>query len=270
MWHKAIFVITAVTLMLLTSVNVVAATGAIADFNTIDVSTEATFTDVLSKRDLSIGPHLAPMDFPHDNPLNITEEEALKYEHKVIPVDKEIWDHLVKTNGLDRERQLIEENTEEYNESLSIINKRVPCGRNNDLEKNPPDPQNWCTPSPVFGDCQLGLWCQADQPGFRNVPSRGWVFNNACDLIGENVPFHWADWQEICGALPYVTLFFAHRDRWPHMAYAGKYYSSYTPGWEIYYPGIPEGGEYPASYYYRRTFDCSMKKKDERQIGTDI
>ncbi|KAK1720734.1 hypothetical protein BDP67DRAFT_551592 [Colletotrichum lupini] len=262
MWHKAMFVVTALALMFFSGINVVAATGGIANLNTAETPTEATFSNGLSKRNFSIGPHLAPRDFPHDNPLNITEEEALKHGHKVIPVNKEIWAHLVKTAGLDRKRETIEYNPEQHDESLSSIGKRVPrCGENYDLEKEPPDPQNWCTPSPIVGDCQLGIWCQADWPGWRQWPSRGWVFNNACQLFGENVPFQWGDWQPICSPLPYVTLFFAHKDRWPHMAYGGKYYNSYAPGWEIYYPESPEGGSFPASYYYHRTFDCSMKPK---------
>ncbi|KAK1641172.1 hypothetical protein BDP81DRAFT_446112 [Colletotrichum phormii] len=244
MWHKAMFVVMAVALMLSASVNVVAATGSIADLNTVGVSTEDTFSNGLSKRNFALGPHLAPRDFPHDNPLNITEEEALKHGHKIIPVNKEMWAHLIKTAGLDREYEPIEYDPEQHNESLSSIDKRQPkCGTNYDLEKEPPDPQNWCTPSPIVGDCQLGLWCQADWPGWAQWPSRGWVFNNACDHIGENVPFQWDDWQPICSPLPYVTLFFA-------------------PGWEIYYPGEPDGGPFPASYYYHRTFDCSMKPKN--------
>ncbi|KZL65341.1 zinc-binding dehydrogenase [Colletotrichum incanum] len=250
MWHKAILILSTVAFALLASVDAVVATGAITNVNTdTSHSMEVRVANLPSKLERSIGSHLAPKAFPHDNPLNITEEEARKHGHKLIPVERDLWDELVKSAGINSDYH--------RNVSSSTGSSLAPCGKNWDEDWDPPDPTDWCTPSKNSGECMLGLWCNAWWPGFRDQPSRGWVFDNTCEWIGENVPAAWYDWQEICSKLKYVTLFWMHPQRWPHMAYAGHYYDSYAPGWEIYYPRGKEGTQHPPSYYYRRYFDCS-------------
>ncbi|GJC88290.1 hypothetical protein ColLi_11128 [Colletotrichum liriopes] len=220
MWHKAILVLSAVAFALLTSVNTVIATGAITNVN-IDTahSMEVRVANLPPKLERSI-------DIPHDNPLNITEEEARKHGHKLIPVERDLWDELVESAGINSDHH--------RNASSSTGRSLAQCGKNWDEDWDPPDPTDWCTPSKNPGECMLGLWCNAWWPGFRDQPSRGWVFDNTCEWIGENVPAAWYDWQEICSKLKYLC-----------------------PGWEIYYPRGKEGTQHPPSYYYRRYFDCS-------------
>ncbi|KAK1974878.1 hypothetical protein LZ30DRAFT_606999 [Colletotrichum cereale] len=241
-------ILSAAALALLTSVDLVAGGGGIASGTTHPV--EARIINLPAKLKRSIGSHLAPKTFPHDNPLNMTEEEAHKHGHKLIPVERDLWDELVESAGI---------NSDHYsNASLSKRNTLAACGKNWDEDWDPPDPTDWCTPSKDPGECMLGIWCNAWWPGIRDQPSRGWVFDHTCEWIGENVPAAFYDWQEICSKLKYVTLFWMHPQRWPHMAYAGHYYSSYDSGWEIYYPHGKEGTQHPPNYYYRRYFNCSV------------
>ncbi|KAK1995485.1 hypothetical protein LX36DRAFT_659560 [Colletotrichum falcatum] len=249
MWPKGMAILSAAALELLTSVDIVAAAaaGGIANVKIgTDVPVEARIINLPAKLKRSIGPHLEPKTFPHDNPLNITEEEARKHGHKVIPVERDLWDELVESAGINSD----------YHKNASL-SKRAECGKNWDEDWDPPNPTDWCTPSRNTGECMLGIWCNAWFPITSDQPSRGWVFDNTCEWIGENVPAAFYDWQEICSKLKYVTLFWMHPSRWPHMAYAGNYYSSWDDGWEIYYPHGKEGTQHPPNYYYRRYFDCS-------------
>ncbi|KAK1594401.1 uncharacterized protein LY79DRAFT_668677 [Colletotrichum navitas] len=245
MWHKGVAILSAAALTLLTRVDLVAATGGIVNVkHGTTLPVEPRILNLPAKPKRSIGSHLEPKTFPHDNPFNITEEEARKHGHKIIPVENDLWDELVESAGIDRD----------YHKNASL-SKRAACGKNWDDDYDPPNPTDWCTPIRNTGECMLGLWVNRLVP--HRGPNRGWVFDNTCEWIGENVPAAYYDWQEICSKLKYVTLFFINPDRWPHMAYAGHYYSSWDAGWEIYYPHGKEGTRHPPRYYYRRYFNCS-------------
>ncbi|EFQ27613.1 hypothetical protein CGRA01v4_03022 [Colletotrichum graminicola] len=245
MWHKEMAILSAAASAVLASVDLVAATGGIANVeHGTTLPVESRILDLPAKPKRSIGPHLESKTFPHDNPFNITEEEARKHGHKIIPVESDLWDELVESSGINRDHR--------KNASLS---KRAKCGKNWDDDDDPPNPTDWCTPIRNTGTCMLGLWVNRLVP--HTGPNRGWVFDNTCEWIGENVPAAYYDWQEICSKLKYVTLFFINPDRWPYMAYAGHYYSSWDAGWELYYPGGKEGTRHPPRYYYRRYFNCS-------------
>ncbi|KAK1964962.1 hypothetical protein LY78DRAFT_748032 [Colletotrichum sublineola] len=199
-------ILSVTTSALLPSVDLVAATDGIANVKIgITLPVVARMINLPTKLKRSIGSRLAPKTLTHDNPLKMTEQEAHKHGHKLIPVELDLWDEL----------------------------------------------EHWGV---YAGHLVPRLF-----PGFRDQPSRGWVFDNTCMWIGENVPAVFYDWQEICSKLKYVTLFWRHPNRWLHMAYAGHYYSSYDDGWEIYYPHGKEGTQrpLPPTYYYHRYFNCS-------------
>ncbi|WYZ45411.1 hypothetical protein EsH8_VIII_000727 [Colletotrichum jinshuiense] len=251
MWHEAIPMLLAVALTLLTSVKTAAAMGTIIDLKTAHNPEELAGNDDPSKffdkrlfPKLALGYHLEPRTFPHDNPFNITEEEALKHGWKLFPVDPEHWDALVNNTHLNLEYQPIEDD---------LPLQRRGCTENIDREKNPPDPTDWCTPSKNPKDCMFILWLH--DGGNYYFPNRAWIFDNTCEFIGSKVPFPWGDWQEVCSRLRWVTLFWVNRQLWPHLAYAGRYYNSWDSGWELWYPD-----DNPTHFMYRRYFDCSDPK----------
>ncbi|TEA20838.1 hypothetical protein C8034_v008219 [Colletotrichum sidae] len=183
----------------------------------------------------TLGVHLAPRTFPQDNPLNITEEQALELGISIIPVDKGHWDALVTSSGLDTP------SPPSYDLSRREHNRE---------EVNPPDPTDWCTPIASDNQCTFGVWSHEMQ--YTDRPNRAWLFDRNCKLIGDHHPWEWDNWENMYSGLPWVTIFRMSRTKYPELKYAGRGWGPLDPGWELYFPF----GEVNL-FYYRRSFDCS-------------
>ncbi|KAL0944248.1 uncharacterized protein CTRU02_202135 [Colletotrichum truncatum] len=236
MWQKLTLLLS-LTLLLLASVSFVDGASGIATKlqNKRGNEPDQAPTFKVKNPKISLGPHLAPATFPHDNPFNLTEQDALNLDIKIIPVDNDHWDALVRSTGLD------ESTTGKNGNRLKQAHQR---------EFNPPDPTDWCTPNKNTSQCMFGAWCHSQSN--INVPNRAWVFYNDCELTGDLHPWQWSAWMDIYSGLPWVTIFYINPTRWPILKYAGRKWDGWSKGWEIYYPYRTNG-----IYYYRRYFDCS-------------
>lgn len=228
----------AAALTLFTSVSVAAASNANATNLNIqgDNLPEQPYTKdapAQSSSKLSLGLHLAPATFPHDNPFNMTEEHALKHGIKVIPVSEEHWNALVNSTNLD-------DSATGDAHDLQRVRREV----------DPPDPTDWCTPNKDPSQCMFGAWCH--EMSRKDVPNHAWVFYNDCELTGDLHPWAWTNWENIYSGLPWVTVFYVHPMYRPWLKYAGREWTYRAKGWELYYPYGTAG-----QYYYRRYFDCS-------------
>lgn len=265
MRHKAFFAISAVAFMLFMGVSAVAIDAAVAITSNINIEhginnnlkqsvapahistkrandhTDKSASSIKSApavnlgkvpSQLTLGPHLAPATFHHENPFNITEQEAIKRGIKLIPIDPEHWNALLAASNL---------NNTTSSPDISELRRR---------EVDPPDPTDWCTPNKDPSQCMFGAWCH--EMSNRDVPNRAWVFYNDCELTGDLHPWTWGVWHDIFSGLRWVTVFFINQMRYPTLKYAGREWGSWDDGWELYYPYGTMG-----MYYYRRYFDCS-------------
>ncbi|KAF6841964.1 hypothetical protein CPLU01_00057 [Colletotrichum plurivorum] len=247
MWRNIISISWAVCILLLVGTDCVHAMGGIANHVEAEQSGLSEQTLIANHKGqgpskFALGPHLEPKAFHHDNPFNITEEEALKLGLKLIPVEDDHWDALINSSGFD-------------NPTTGNINT-LKLGRrddddDDDDEPGAPDPTDWCTPNKNTTQCTFGTWCHSMSN--RKKPNRAWVFYNDCELTGELHPFSWTEWHDIYSGLPWVTVFSVSAMSRPTLRYAGREWDNWANGWELYYPYSPMNG----ICYYRRYFDCS-------------
>ncbi|KAF9881957.1 hypothetical protein CkaCkLH20_01103 [Colletotrichum karsti] len=238
MWHETSLFLTTIVIILLASVDAFDSSKAIATTLANEggmLSAQAYVRDASAKghSKFALGLHLAPNTFPHDNPFNITEDHALEYGIKLIPVDKEHWNTLVNITNL---------NDSAASETHNLQRTR--------REIDPPNPTDWCTPNKNPSQCTFGAWCH--EISRKDVPNRAWVFYNDCELTGDLHPWAWGSWEDVYSGLPWVTVFYVHPMYRPRLKYAGREWNNYAKGWELYYPYGTDG-----QYYYRRYFDCS-------------